>query len=326
MSSETSASTWIAGLVRALGPLEGFGRGLMVVDLADGRIVAVTEAMTDLLGRPAPAFVGDLVEVGAVARPDLRRLAERYRAWMRLDDVESAGADSTYGWSDSLVINVAGHGSQRVNVEIAIERRPSARAAAALVTCWSDTDAADPIEVDRVEQLPDLWGLYDADLTMIAADPAARVHGIDPAALLGTSVWMYGHPDDLPRAMPRLLDLRDGRVDVVHYSVRVRARHGRWLPIDVEARRLESADGPRLLLRARYVNDRRREIVAGRLTPRQMLLVDGLFDGLRVTQLAERHGLAVKTVRNHLAAAYRTLGVTGQVELLETHHRPDRTS
>ena len=312
------------GLVRALGPLQEFGRGLLVVDLADGRIVGTTAEVEALLGRDLPSDLAGLVESGAVAQPDLRRLRDRYRAWRALDDVEHPGTDSTYGWSDSLVIHATGRDRTAVNLEIAIERRRSVDAEAALVTVWRDDDVAEPIEGGLVEQFPELWAVYDADFSLIAINAAVRDFGLDPAALLGTSIWMYGHPDDIPRTMPRLQDVRDGRIQVARYPVRIRAQHGRWLPVEVEARRLEFAGATAILVHSRYVNDQRRDIAAGRLTPRQLELVDGLFDGLRVNQLAERHGLAVKTVRNHLAAAYRTLGVSGQVELLATHHRPDR--
>ena len=96
----------------------------------------------------------------------------------------------------------------------------------------------------------------------------------------------------------------------------------RPLPTELEVRQLVTHDGPQLLVIARYVNSARRQIQVGALSRRELAIVGSLFDGLRVSQIAEEHGVAVKTIRNQLAAVYRKLEVGGQVELLATHHRP----
>ena len=142
------------------------------------------------------------------------------------------------------------------------------------------------------------------------------------AHVLGTTRGGLLTLDDVPAVQPLAGDVMAGRLRTVSYSARLRAKGGRWLPTEIEVRRLEGVDGPLLLVIARYVNVARRMIHPGQLTARQLSVTAGLFDGLRVAQIAERHGVAVKTIRNQLAAIYDKLDVTGQVELLATYHRP----
>lgn len=63
-----------------------------------------------------------------------------------------------------------------------------------------------------------------------------------------------------------------------------------------------------------------RETVAGllsRLAPREVEVITELLNGYRGPSIAQRLFLSPGTVRNHLSAAYRKLGVKGQQELIE---------
>ena len=57
-------------------------------------------------------------------------------------------------------------------------------------------------------------------------------------------------------------------------------------------------------------------------SPGEAQVVAALFEGLRPTAIAERHGVSTKTVRNQLSAAYARLEVTGRADLLATY-RPN---
>lgn len=320
--NETARAAWFAALADMLGSLDVFGRGLLLIDLGSGAIVGANAAAAELFGGTRPATLRDLVEAGHVARPELTRLRRGYVAWRDRCDPDAEDRDASHGWTDEVVVRRAGADPVAVRLKIAVHRRPSLGAEAALVTARPLDDEPEPIDAERVESLPDLWAVYDTDLKMVAADPAMADHGLDPRSQLGVMAWMYAHPDDVPLSLPLLFDVVHGRTRVARYSIRIRAQQGRWLPVNVEARRLETDDRPLVLIVVRYVNDRRRSVGPDDLSARELSMVVGLFDGLRVGQLAERHQISPKTVRHHLASVYRKLEVSGQIELLETFHRP----
>lgn len=278
---------------------------IVVVDVTGGRILGASSAAEELVGTPLPPTLSDLVEAGAISRPDLGRLERRMR--------------TSEAWSDELRVHRRGRDPLALHLEVIVHHREALGASAAIVTIWpADREAVASPAGERT----DIWAVYDDGLRMIAADPAFADLGIDPVSQLGAMAWMYAHPDDIPGPQRLVAELVAGRLRTTRYSVRLRGRTGGWLDADVEVRRLVAADGSLLVVIARYVDHRRRAIPVGALTASQLRAVDGLFEGLRVAQIAERDSVAVKTVRNHLAAAYARLEVTGQVELLRTYHPP----
>jgi DNA-binding NarL/FixJ family response regulator len=56
------------------------------------------------------------------------------------------------------------------------------------------------------------------------------------------------------------------------------------------------------------------------LRPREEEVVQLLFEGWRVTSIAERLGITGNTVRKHLQRVYRKVGVRNQTELVEWLH------
>lgn len=302
---EAGVQEWFAALVGSLPGLSVYGLGILVVDLGTGEILGATPTVEPVLGAAVPATVDGLVEGGLVARPDLRRLRRQTR-------------DS---WRDEVRVHPPDGPARLVHLEVAVHRHGSG-AAAAVVTLWPADEEPDLRVGDHVERLDDIWALYDDELRMIAADPAFADLGIDPRSHLGSVAWLYLHPDDIPRIEPLVAGVLDGSERTARYSARLRARDGGWIRAEIEIRRLEAADGPQFIIVCRYVNDARRAIGPDVLTPTQVAVVVDLFDGLKVGQIAERRGIAVKTVRHHLAAVYRRLEVSGQGELLATYHRP----
>lgn len=91
-----------------------------------------------------------------------------------------------------------------------------------------------------------------------------------------------------------------------------------------ETRRLEGIDGWIEVALTRWTADVDRQVIPdGLLTAKESAVVAALFDGLRPAAIAEREGVAVKTVRKRLSAAYAKLGVDGQAALTRTFERPD---
>jgi DNA-binding CsgD family transcriptional regulator len=317
---------WLDDLVAALPAFEVFGRAMVVIDLGDESIIGATASARALIDGPLPATAADLVEIGLVARPDLGRVRDHIVAWRKLDDLEHTAQESSHGWTDTIRLHRRGAPAVMAKLEITVHRRIDLGADAVVLTLWTDQDEPEPISSDQVEGFEEIWSLYDLDDRMVAVQASVAVHGIDPASRLGTMGWLYVHPEDLPDALAAVTQLREGRASMVRYAGRIRAHNGRWLPCDIESRRMVSASGPLVLSVIRYVNEQRRTMPPDLLTPREREVVASLFDGLRPAQIAERHGVAVKTVRNHLAASYRKLGVDGQAELLSTYHPPSRTT
>lgn len=322
-SAEPTGAGWFAELAASLAKVEVFGLAMVVADATTGRIHGSTSTATELLGTPWPARVADLVETGVVARPDVDRLQRHVDGWRARDDAARAGAggESSHSWSDEVRIHRA-DGPRLVHLEVVHHRRPSIGAEAVVVTLRAVGVDGPGAPDDGGERRTDLWAIYDDQLRMVAADPGFADLGIDPLSQIGTLATVYSHPEDLPLVLPLVHDVLAGRARRATYSLRVAAQNGRWLPGDVEAHRLVTPDGPLVVLVLRYVDTARRLVAPGTLTPRERDLVAGLFEGLRVNQLAERHGLAVKTVRHHLASVYKKLDVTGQVDLLATYHQP----
>ena len=104
--------------------------------------------------------------------------------------------------------------------------------------------------------------------------------------------------------------------------MRLAADDGRWVPVEAQHRVMETADERFIVTSNRIVDASRRLILPGELSQREVAVVAALFDGLRVAQIAERHGTSVHTVRNQLRSVYRKLGATGQADLLARFHRP----
>jgi DNA-binding NarL/FixJ family response regulator len=58
-----------------------------------------------------------------------------------------------------------------------------------------------------------------------------------------------------------------------------------------------------------------------RLTPRQREVLEMLGAGLTTRQMAERTGLSIETVRNHVRAVLRELGAQSRLEAVLLAHR-----
>lgn len=144
--------------------------------------------------------------------------------------------------------------------------------------------------------------------------------------LVDSSVFLMVHPGDLvpyARAVRGLVDDPGNRRAVL--PLRIRLADGRWCAQVAVIQVLEGREGewgfavvltePRRLGRA---GDDPRLAV---LTPREREVLVRLLGGDRVRTIARALYLSESTVRGHLSAAFRKLGVRSQIELTERFHR-----
>lgn len=190
--------------------------------------------------------------------------------------------------------------------------------------------------------LPDMVGLPPAIILR-----RSGVRGIRDTALRGVAALLTGSNDDGAPEGPSAVDADsshrpagDPAPDLSAREREVLAHLGQGLPVDAIARRLFiSRHTVRNHLKAIYrklgVGSQveaarwyRRRIAPAPappgcaddplapLTPREREIVRRILGGLRGAEVAARLGISAHTVRNHLKAAYRKLGVHSRVELL----------
>jgi len=197
-------------------------------------------------------------------------------------------------------------------------------------------------------------GTLDHDWRFSEVSPAATARfGWEPAAYLGTALQSVVHPDDAPLL---LLALGRSTVERRGVAVGLRARSydGVWLPVRCEAIPLCDHNPPRFAV-AMWSRDAEgdtssderaarleshlwriaREVAASgvgdaptsaetwrtdpvvrEMSPRQLDVLRRLLRGKRVPSIARDLYLSQSTVRNHLAAIYRRVGVHSQAELI----------
>lgn len=97
----------------------------------------------------------------------------------------------------------------------------------------------------------------------------------------------------------------------------VRTKSGGVVPVEIRAVRLESGGRVVGVFGMSYVDDESDHSprpVRGSLTPRQQQVLDALADGYSTAQMAEAFHVSNETVRNHVRAVLRILGVHSRLE------------
>ncbi|SAK55692.1 two component LuxR family transcriptional regulator [Caballeronia glebae] len=70
-------------------------------------------------------------------------------------------------------------------------------------------------------------------------------------------------------------------------------------------------------LAARMIQAQSMQTPLERLTPRELDILDALAEGLSSKQIAQQHGLSVRTVETHRLNMKRKLDIDGQAELIK---------
>ncbi len=130
----------------------------------------------------------------------------------------------------------------------------------------------------------------------------------------GVPLLVFGSQLDLALASAALKDGADGFVHAqMHPAQVVRA---------VEVVQKGELAAPRQLLR--YLLSQRENPKIGELSARQREILEMVVEGLRNAQIAGRLYLSVSTIKQHLRAAYKVLGVSNRTEAAKTMRRHAR--
>lgn len=283
--------------------------GSIVVDPATGEVVAHNRRTAELLGGWVPDRLHELVDAGVLSGPDHRRL---------LAATPRPGA----GWKGDLTLHLP-DGRRELTVFAATVLEPwvGARAVVAMLCergrerIWVDASVPEGAPGQLVFS-------YDDHFRVRGVDPRMAAYWSDPSMHLDTLGWLGIHPGDLPMVTSWIDRLLRREVDAVEYTARVMTSFGNWTPAHAEVRRLLGAPEPSITAVLTLVGEFRTALPQGLLTPRELEIVDALFEGLRVPQIGARDAVSVKTLRNQLTGIYRKLGVGDQGELLARYHRP----
>lgn len=315
-------AAWFADLAAAVTAPAHQGTGVVVIDPRSGHIVASSPGAAELVGQPLPVRVRDLVDDGVVARPDGDALAARVAAWR--SSPGRLGKEDAHAWTAELRVHPAGKPSRRLRVEAVLHVRPVLDAEAVTVVLRPVDEPPRPVEPGTDQWSS--WDVYDAEMRAVALDPAPGGLGGDDEARFGVAVAALLTPEDLRRVLPAALAVIEGRATEAQYSFDFPRPRQAPLRMESTLRRVDGPDldGPRsrYLIRSRPTNVLRDVIVPGVLTARQDAVVTRAFAGMQAHAIAHDLGVALPTVRSHLAAAYRRLGVAGRDELVARYHPP----
>jgi DNA-binding CsgD family transcriptional regulator len=160
-------------------------------------------------------------------------------------------------------------------------------------------------EAPLVGTVDDTWRLAEVSLD------AAAWFGLHPEECPRRALHTLVHPDDAPALL-----LAAGRSRVVGRGVpvgiRVRRHDGAWTPVRCEISPLCGHNPPRFAL-AMWAPE---PALPHDLSRRQLEILRRLVRGERVPTIALELSVSQSTVRGHLSAIYRSLGVHSQSELL----------
>lgn len=290
---------------------------LLAIDAKSGRILAGTPTAEAVLGVAIPDHLDDLVAAGVLAAADVERLRSQAASWPEATTVPEREQART--WHTDLLVR-RGDIDHLVAATVAQHRRPVRQRELLLLTL--DEVATKGADAQTSPVVPvELWSALDREARIVALEPGFSRLWPEPERLVGTLISPLVHPEDMAELLPLAHELYGGRLDTADYTVRVAAADGSWVTLHVAARVLRG-DDLLVINRNRIVDASRSVIDPGVLSRREASVVDALFDGLRVAQVAERDHVSVHTVRNQLKSIYRKLDVTGQADLLARYHRP----
>jgi DNA-binding CsgD family transcriptional regulator len=307
---EGGAGWWFDQFAQSMRVMSHMLFGSLVVDAASGRIVAMNPRAVELLGGLEPASMGELVDRGVLSKNAYREMAAH------------ANAERAESWRMDVTLHLPVGPAERTVIGTSVDHHSSDARAIVVLLC---EQGVEQIFVDI--QLPDpapfqFHLLYDEQLRIRGNDPRMLAYWPDLSRDLGTLIWMSFHPADIHLAQPLLHRLVAGDVSNVEYTVRVHTPWGNWTPGHFELRRLVTDVDAPIAVTMTMVGDFKQTIGPGQLTPRELAVVQALFEGRRVPQIAKRDGVSEKTLRNQLTAIFRKLDVSDQGELLEGYHPP----
>ncbi len=150
-------------------------------------------------------------------------------------------------------------------------------------------------------------------------ETVAGMFGCKAEQLMGLAILDLVDARDRPAHASRMEDRRKGRDSL--YEVTLRLPGIAPCHCSVHAISLEDASGGfagtlLILARAPPPDESASDAWIDGLSNREREVLEGLLRGARPRAIGEQLGISVHTVRNHVKAIYRKLGVHSRVELL----------
>jgi PAS domain S-box-containing protein len=315
-----------------------------VIDTSTSEVIAANASLAGLLGLKASEVEGlNLVSLhDAPTQP----LAEAVFSGIAGGILHFAQGKALWHLPDTRPVEVMGW------VRVIDTLPPATRALIAVVPAGPAGPAPHTLASPDVSRVT--LGTLDHDWRFAEVSPVATARfGWNPEEYLGTAVQSVVHPDDAPLL---LLALGRSTVESrgVALRLRVRSYEGVWLPVRCETIPLCDHNPPRFAVaiwsrdaegdtsadqRAARLESHlwriAREVAASgigdaattgetwrtdpvvrEMSPRQLDVLRRLLRGKRVPSIARDLYLSESTIRNHLAAIYRRVGVHSQAELI----------
>lgn len=318
---------------------------MIVFSLPDQRVRAVNRAAADLVGMTAAQLTRRYAK-------DLFRPSEKGRTTIDLSAL-AAGAIDSYRARRTLV---GADGPVQTSIWVrAIPRRSGAMALLLVLPADHDDQfqlttraLMGPLAVDLASGTMNDAGSI---VTLSRANPGV-LHSQRDGLTEARELIAHVHADDQPRLQEALANFRHDRRNLV-VAIRIRHAHRGWVASDchlfatgddnsgepigfvlAEAAAVMPITG-RVAQLEHHLNRIAAEVSAAvvsspadtnqspldveieQLTSRQREIVSRLVDGQRVPTIAAALYLSQSTVRNHLAAVYRTFDVHSQPDLIE---------
>lgn len=294
-----SVSDWTNALASA-------SWALLVGDSSTGQILTSSAATEGLLGRSAPRFLSDLVDDGILARPDYKVL----------NNIVGSPVDCAV--SCTVQLHPLRRKSWAANIHVTsftgLDQRP---------TFFCLIEAANKLEVpiETLSFTEPMVLICDENFIIRWIDPSLESIGINGDSQIGANALTTIHPSDLLTVLSKVRALKSGELNRAVVTVRVIGPRSLWSFVRLRIDRLVG-ERPAIMIQVRPGRSKREVLPELALSPRELVAVSGLFEGLRIRQLAERHGVSEKTIRNQLSSAYHKLDVSSQGDLLERYDPP----
>jgi DNA-binding CsgD family transcriptional regulator len=313
----------------------------LLVDLPGGRIAAANAAVGSLLGIP----IGESL-VGRMATD----LAADPFAGRRAMSLVLDGHIDGFWRANRLLSRWDG---STVSADIWFSARPAKTVRPRFgvvvgVPANAERTAGGGLEQGEHDAVQVLGVVGDSWLLRQISCTVTKLLGHCAEDLLGTSILGFVHPEDVPGLLMSLGSAaREPRMSRTH--LRLLSSAGDWMLCTVDITPLAATDLPafaftarptrvsiegdlpraldaheRLMriahevrsVEARSPRARGAEGAFALLSPRECEIVQLLLDGERVPAIAKQLVVSQSTVRNHLAASFKKLGVHSQQELL----------
>jgi len=172
----------------------------------------------------------------------------------------------------------------------------------------------------RIEELMDVVTEIDVSGSILYESPSIKpILGYETDELIGRNAFSLVHPLDLPKIMPIFMVAL--ATPGVPHSARFRFKHrdGKWRTLETVGKTMATPEGGRrIVLTSRDITNRDRTIALGNAESRFMGVVEGLGEGILITDLSDKIFYANRRMGELIGRDIaELLGKVGYKELFE---------